>query len=71
MNKPIAIDKLSTGEKIELMEKLWVDLSSSPDYTTPEWHGKELANRKSAFKEGEATYTDWNKAKEDIRKEIS
>jgi len=51
------------------MEKPWTDLSSSPDYKTPEWHGEELARRKSA-EEGKITYTNWDKAKEEIRKEI-
>jgi hypothetical protein len=53
------------------MEKLWADLSSSPDYSTPKWHGEELARCKSAAEEGKITYADWDKAKEKIRKEIS
>jgi putative addiction module component (TIGR02574 family) len=68
MSKPITIENLSTGEKIELMEKLWDDLSSSPDYAPPEWHGEELSRRKNAVKEGKVTYTEWDKAKEEIRK---
>jgi putative addiction module component (TIGR02574 family) len=71
MNKPIPIENLTTNEKIDLMEKLWADLSSSPNYSPPEWHGEELARRKNAVEEGEETYTDWNKTKEEIRKEIS
>lgn len=71
MSKPITIENLSTGEKIELMEKLWDDLSSSPDYAPPEWHGEELSRRKNAVKEGKVTYTEWDKAKEEIRKEVS
>jgi len=71
MSKPITIENLSTGEKLELMEKLWADLSSSPDYTTPEWHGEELARRRKAVEEGKTTYTDWDKAKGEIRKETS
>jgi putative addiction module component (TIGR02574 family) len=71
MSKPITIENLSTNEKIELMEKLWADLSSSPDYSPPEWHGEELARRKSAAEEGMISYTEWDKAKEEIRKEIS
>ncbi len=62
MSKIISIDKLTTAEKIGLMEKLWADLSSSPHYSAPEWHGEELARRNSAAKEGKITYTDWNKA---------
>jgi hypothetical protein len=30
MSLPISIDKLSLSEKIELMEKLWEDLSDKP-----------------------------------------
>ena len=71
MNKPITIENLSLSEKIELMEKLWDDLSSSKDYAPPEWHGEELAKRKKALAEGKIAYTDWNKAKEEIRKEVS
>jgi hypothetical protein len=52
------------------MKKLWDDLSSSPDYAPPEWHGEELSRRKNAVKEGKVTYTEWDKTKEEIRKEI-
>ena len=71
VSKSITLNNLSTAEKIELMEKLWDDLSSSPDYAPPKWHGDELARRKNAVKEGKVTYTDWEKAKEEIRKDIS
>jgi len=71
MSKKITIEKLTTKEKIELMEKLWVDLSSSPDYTPPEWHGDELARRKGEVSDGKLKYTDWKKAKKEIRKEVS
>jgi len=70
MNNPITIENLSTNEKIELMEKLWADLSSSADYSPPKWHGEELARRNNSVKEGKETYTGWNKAKEEIRKEV-
>ena len=70
MSKTITIENLSTAEKMELMEKLWDDLSSSPDYAPPKWHGEELAQRKAAVKEGKVTYSKWAKAKEEIRKNI-
>ena len=71
MSKSITIEKLSTAEKMDLMERLWEDLSSSPDYSPPDWHGEELARRKKAVEEGKISYTEWDKAKEEIRKEIS
>lgn len=70
MNNSITIENLSTSEKIELMEKLWSNLSASPDYTPPAWHEEELGRRKNAINEGKISYTDWNKAKEEIRKEF-
>ncbi|MDZ7717328.1 MAG: addiction module protein [Balneolaceae bacterium] len=70
MSKPITIENLSLNEKIELMEKLWADLSSSAHYKPPEWHGEELARRRKEVAEGKITYMDWDKAKEEIRKEI-
>jgi len=48
-----------------------VDLSSSPDYSPPKWHGNELVSRRNAVEEDRETYTDWDKAKEEIRKEVS
>lgn len=71
MSKPITIENLTTIEKIELMEKLWADFTSSPDYSPPSWHGEVLARRNDAVEEGKEAYTSWNKAKDEIRKEIS
>ncbi len=71
MSNPITIENLTINEKIDLMEKLWADLSTSPDYSTPAWHRVELTRRKNAVEEGRETYIDWNKAKDEIRKEIS
>jgi len=71
MSKSITIENLSLNEKIELMEKLWEDLSSSADYGPPEWHGEELEKRKKEVAEGKIAYMEWDKAKEEIRKEVS
>lgn len=70
MKTSVAIDKLSLSEKIELMEKLWVDISASADYTPPQWHQEELQKRRNAVKEGKVSYTDWEVAKTEIRDEI-
>lgn len=70
MSNSISIKKLSTSEKIELMEKLWSDLSASADYSPPDWHGEELADRKNAVREGKSTYSNWEEAKKEIRGEI-
>lgn len=67
MNKSISIERLSTAEKIELMERLWADITSSAKYSPPGWHGDELARRKKAVAEGKVTYTDWGQAQKEIR----
>jgi len=55
MIKTISIEILTTAEKIELMEKLWTDISASASYSPPDWHGEELASRRGAVKEGKTT----------------
>lgn len=70
MSKVISIEKLSTAEKLDLMEKLWANLSVLPDYTPPAWHKDEVLKRLHAVKEGKENYVDWEKAKKDIRNEI-
>ncbi|AXJ00905.1 putative addiction module component, TIGR02574 family [Cyclonatronum proteinivorum] len=66
MNNKPSIKKLSLPEKIQLMEALWDDLSSTPDYTLPSWHGDELNRRKNAIKKDEVTYSPWEESKGDI-----
>ena len=70
MNKTISLEKLSTAEKIELMEKLWVDLTSSEKYIPPAWHRNELARRRKSVSEGIEGYVTWENAKKEIRNEL-
>ena len=40
MSVDISLNELTTAEKLELMERLWVDLSRQPqDVPSPAWHG--------------------------------
>lgn len=70
MKNSFKIDSLNTAEKIQLMEKLWIDLSSDTDYPLPEWHYNELGRRKRAVAEGKQKYTDWEVAKQEIREDL-
>ncbi len=64
MNTEIAIEQMSTAEKIALMERLWDDLSRRPEeLTSPEWHGQVLAERMAAVREGRTDFVSWNDAK--------
>jgi putative addiction module component (TIGR02574 family) len=64
MSTEIAVEQMSTAEKIALMERLWDDLSRRPEeLTSPEWHGQVLAERIAAVREGRTDFVDWGDAK--------
>ncbi|MEX0845706.1 MAG: addiction module protein [Balneolaceae bacterium] len=71
MSNNIALDKLTKQEKLQLMEDLWQDISADSDYSPPQWHKNILDERAQAISKGDAKFSDWNKAKEEIRKRVT
>ena len=68
-NADIPIDDLTLTQKLNLMERLWVDLSKRPsDVPSPDWHGDVLAKRLQAVEDGEVEFVDWADAKERLSK---
>jgi hypothetical protein len=64
MSTEIAVEQMSTAEKIALMERLWDDLSRRPEELPfPEWHGQVLAERIAAVREGRTDFVDGRDAK--------
>lgn len=62
---------LSVAQKLDLMERLWADLSANEkDLSSPEWHGAVIADRLKAVEEGQARYVDWDEAKARLRREL-
>ena len=56
----LPLKEMTVAEKIELMEKLWEELSSKDSsYAPPAWHGEVLAARKKMAERGEAGFTEW------------
>ncbi|HBE72488.1 MAG TPA: addiction module antitoxin RelB [Planctomycetaceae bacterium] len=53
----IAVESMTTAEKLDAMEQLWVSLRSSPGYTPPDWHGEILAESSRKIESGEATFS--------------
>ena len=50
------------------MEAIWVDLSREPDrIESPPWHKDVLEETERRVGSGEATFSDWEKAKISIR----
>ncbi len=60
------IEKLSSEEKVELMEAIWEDLSKTA-VTAPAWHEQVLRQTEGRVARGLETPVDWNEAKNQLR----
>jgi hypothetical protein len=63
---------MSVEEKLQTMEAIWENLSATPAaIESPAWHEEELRVREAQVESGEAKFVDWEKAKEEIRRQTS
>lgn len=61
------IPKLSTAEKLAVMEALWSDLHGGLEESAPpDWHRRILDERKRLIDSGEAVYEDWSRVKHEL-----
>ena len=68
----LPLDKMTVEEKLRLMDVLWEDLSRNPDdIPSPEWHKEVLEECRRRAESGEEKFTDWEEAKEEIRRMAS
>lgn len=67
----VSLADMTTREKLELMEALWVDLTRDPDaFESPDWHREELEATRKRVESGEEKPIDWETAKEQIRSKL-
>lgn len=67
----IAIDQMTTAEKIRTMEEIWDDLCHHAEaIPSPSWHHVVLSQREEAVEKGVETFTDWETAKKKIREKL-
>jgi len=67
----LPLDQMSFPEKLQLMEALWDDLTRNPtDFPSPDWHKDVLEECRRRAEIGEEKFTDWETAKEEIRRRI-
>ena len=73
MNKvDLRLSELSLGQKLDLMEALWADLTSDEKaLESPVWHEILLKDREEAFGGAKVTASDWEQAKKRIQKKVS
>jgi len=66
------IPKLSTADKLAIMEALWSDLHGALEESDPpDWHREILDERMRLIRSGEAVYEDWNVVKQELRSRIA
>ena len=67
----IAIDQMTTAEKIRTMEDIWDDLCHhAEEISSPSWHQDVLSQREESLSKGGETFTDWETAKKKIREAL-
>lgn len=68
----VPIAELSFTQKLDLMEMLWADMAGNEkNLESPAWHEAVLNDRDAALKAGKVTASDWEEAKERIKKNVS
>lgn len=72
MQTALPLEKMSTEEKIQVMELIWDDLCKNEEsLTSPLWHGEILQEREEKIKKGGDKFVDWEEAKKHIRDSVS
>jgi len=68
MTMTLPIEEMTVGDKIQVMEVIWLSLRQNPsEMESPAWHKDVLAAREKRMADGTSRYEDWNEAKRDIR----
>ncbi len=72
MSITLPLKNMSIEEKIQTMESIWEDLCAKADsISSPDWHKKILDEREKDVNTGGDEFVDWEKAKQNIRNDIS
>jgi len=68
----LPLSELTLAQKLDLMEAIWDDLIRHEEtLESPHWHEEILKDREEALAEGTATVSDWEEAKDRIRRNVS
>lgn len=68
----LPLSQFTQAQKLDLMESLWDDLSrDEKTLESPAWHEAVLKDREKALAEGKATVSDWEEAKDRIKRKVA
>ena len=71
MDIEIPLDKMTTTDKLRVLEMIWDDLQRTPEQIpSPSWHAKVLQERQEEYEEGISEFSDWSEAKKRIRDQL-
>ena len=69
MNIDLPLAKMSSTEKLSVMEALWDDLCHTGKNQPPHWH-QQVLQKRSQEAGNQINFSDWESAKNRIRKTL-
>lgn len=71
MPSVLPLERMTTGEKLQVMEEIWDDLCREPaQVNSPTWHETVLRGREERVRTGNAQFIEWSEAKREIREAV-
>ncbi|RLB87198.1 MAG: addiction module antitoxin RelB [Deltaproteobacteria bacterium] len=71
MQASLPLNKMTTTEKLVVMNQIWDDLMRKPDdIPSPEWHNEVLSARAERVQNGEAHFKNFESVKSELRSEF-
>ena len=72
MQVTLPLDRMTTLEKLRVIEDVWDDLChSKAEIPSPAWHADVLRFREEQIRRGEATFLELNEAKRVLRERLA
>lgn len=72
METVVDLKRMSTADKLRLIENLWQNLSEDDSLlASPSWHADVLQERERLTASGEEVFIDWETAKQQLRKDLA
>ncbi|ENU29018.1 hypothetical protein F991_03142 [Acinetobacter sp. CIP-A165] len=68
MTTAFPIDQLTKIEKLQLIERLWQDLSTESELLSPQWHAEVLQKTEALVATQQNQFVDWQDAKKRLQK---